>query len=270
MTRLSSLSAALVAVSLCASPAEAQVSFNADFGLNSQFVWRGVTSTNRFVIQPDLSISAPVASLTLTAGVWGNIEPVRYDGARDLSSLGGLPGPLVTQSELWFTAERTFGDRLTASLGSSAYFYPHVGDLNEFNTVEVIGTATLDAPVSPTVTIAYDVARIRGAYIEAGLSRAVTSDRFGAITVGVLSAFSAGQGPHATERDLAYYDRDGLTHVDASASASFNVGRLTIAPEAHLIFAKDAMARVTEPDVARRTKLWFGSTVSWTTAREER
>ena len=271
MTRSSTLATAFVAIfaaTVSAPAAHAQPSFNADVGFNSQFVWRGVTSTNRFVIQPDLSIATPVSGLTLTAGLWGNIEPVRYDGERDLSSLGGLPGPLVTQSELWFTLEGTFRDKLTASVGSSAYFYPHVGSLNEYNTVEVMASASLDAFVSPTVTVAYDVARIRGAYIEAGFSRAITSERRGSVTVGVLSGFSAGQGTHPTDRDLAYYERDGLTHVDASASASFSVGRFTVAPEAHVIFANDPLARVTAPDVTRRTKLWFGSTVSWTTARE--
>jgi hypothetical protein len=260
----------MLGVAICAPAAHAQLSFNADFGLNSQFVWRGVTSTNRFVIQPDLSISAPLAGTTLTAGVWGNIEPVRYDGPTEISSLGGLPGPLVTQSEFWVTAERTFGERLTTTLGSSAYFYPHVGGLNEYNTIEVMATASLDAAVSPTVLVAYDVSRIRGAYVEAGLSRAVTGERRGSITLGVLGAFSAGQATDPTARDLAYYERDGLTHVDASASASFTAGRFTVAPEAHVIVANDAMARVTAPDMTRRTKLWFGSTVSWTTAREER
>ena len=270
MTRLSTLALAAIATVSLARPSHAQPSFNADIGFNSQFVWRGVTSTNRFVIQPDLSIATPISSLTLTAGLWGNIEPVRYDGERDLSSLGGLPGPLVTQSELWVTLEGTYRDRLTTTIGSSAYLYPHVGGLNEFNTVEVMASATLDAFVSPTVLVAYDVSRIRGAYIEAGLERAITGDGRGSVTLGVLGAFSAGQATHPTERDLAYYERDGLTHVDASASASFSVGRITVAPEAHLIVANDALARVTAPDVTRRTKLWFGSTISWSTARDER
>lgn len=268
--RFSPVAAAALAAVICARSTQAQVSFNADFGLNSQFVWRGVTSTNRFVIQPDLSVSAPLAGVTVTLGAWGNIEPAHYDGPTEISSLGGLGGPLVTQSELWFTVERTFAERLTTSLGSSAYVYPHVGDLDAFNTVEVIGTATLEAFVSPTVTVAYDVGRIRGAYLEAGLSRAVTSEQRGEVTIGVVTAFSAGQGPHPSERDLAYYARNGLTHVDASASASFSLGRFTIAPEAHVILAKDALVRVAAPDRSRGTKVWFGSTVSWTTARESR
>lgn len=270
MTRLRTFASAAIVAAAFGTPALAQPSFNADIGFNSQFVWRGVTSTNRFVIQPDLSLATPISSMTLTAGFWGNIEPVRYDGAADLSSLGGLPGPLVTQSELWVTLEGTYRETLTMTVGSSAYLYPHVGGLNEFNTFEVMASATLDAFVSPTVLVAYDVSRIRGAYIETGLERAVTSERRGSVTLGILGGFSAGQATHPTERDLSYYERDGLTHVDASASASFSIGRFTVAPEAHLIFANDVLARVTAPDVARRTKLWFGSTISWTTARDER
>src|SRR5215208_3326001 len=88
-------------------PVTAQPTLSADVGLNSQFVWRGVTSTNRFVIEPEMMLDVPLRGSTFTLGVWGNIEPVRYDGARDLSSLGGLPGPFVTQSQGWAELSRT-------------------------------------------------------------------------------------------------------------------------------------------------------------------
>jgi hypothetical protein len=259
----------LVASALAsAAPASAQVTLSADVGLNSQFVWRGVTSTNRFVIEPELTLAVPLRGSTLTLGAWGNVEPVRYDAARDISSLGGLPGPLITQSDLWAELGRSMRG-VDAAVGAHRYLYPRVGDLARYNTVELYASASAEGFLSPSVDVAYDVARIRGAYVEAGVSRGITGDRLGAVTVGLLAGFSAGMATDPSDRDLAYFDRDGVTHIDASATASFSIGRITVTPEAHFIFARDALATVVEPDATRRTKLWFGSTLHWTSERAE-
>lgn len=254
---------------LAAAPLAAQPTLSADVGLNSQFVWRGVTSTNRFVIQPEMMFAVPLRGSTLTLGAWGNIEPVRYTGARDLSSLGGLPGPFVTQSQAWAELGRTIRN-VDAAFGAQTYVYPHVGDLAQYNTVELYASASAEGFISPTVTVSYDVARIRGAYVEAGVSRAITGDRHGSVTVGFLAGLSAGQAADPRGRDLAYFDHDGITHIDASTSASFNVGHLAVGPEAHLILAHDALATVIAPDATRRTKLWLGTTLRWTNERATR
>jgi len=256
----------ILALAALAPRAKGQRSVSAEVAFNSEFVWRGVTSTNRLVLQPDVSLAVPVRGTTFTLGFWGNIEPRRYDGDRDISSLNGLPGPILTQSEVYANLSRTLG-RVDAVLGTEVYLYPRVANLSDYNTVELLATATIDASVSPTVSVSYDVGPIRGAYIEAGLTRAITGEQRGAITVGATAGFSAGMSTDPRGRDMAYFDRDGLTHVDASASATFTRGRVAIAPEAHVIFAYDALATVTEPDVTRRAKLWFGTTLSWASDR---
>lgn len=259
-----------IAIPLSTNAAQSQVSVVADVGLNSQYVWRGITQTNRLVIQPDLSVSAPVRGLTFLVGAWGNIEPVRYDGARDLSSVYGLPSPFITQSEGWAEVSGTIAKRVDASFGAHGYFYPHVADLFDYTTVELYTAASIDAFISPSISVNYDVARIRGAYLEGTLARGITGERHGSVTLSVGAGFSAGQAQDPTERDLAYFDRDGLTHVDASATAAFSLGRVSITPEAHVIVAHDAFATVVAPDVTRRTKIWIGTTLSWTSARDQR
>ena len=258
---------ALLASLGLAKTVRAQASVSAEVALNSQYVWRGVTSTNRFVIQPDLSVSAPLRALTFTLGAWGNIEPARYDSPGDISSLGGLPGPLVTQSELYAEVSgAAFG--VDAALGAQVYLYPHVNDLAQYNTTELYGTASVESFVSPSLTVAYDVARIRGAYFEAALARAITGERRGAVTLNLAAGFSAGQADDPHGRDLAYFERDGLTHVDASATGTLQLGRFTLAPEAHVVIGYDPLATVTAPDVSRRAKLWFGTTVSWSSGSD--
>ena len=260
---------AVVSLLVVVTPVTAQPTLSADVGLNSQFVWRGVTSTNRFVIQPEMMLDVPVRGSTLTLGAWGNIEPARYDGAGDLSSLGGLPGPFVTQSQGWVELHRTTRG-VDVALGVQAYLYPHVGNLAQYTTAELYGSGSVDGFMNPTVTVSYDVARIRGAYIETGVSHAISGDEHGALTIGLVAGVSAGQGTDPRGRDLAYFDREGLTHIDASTSASFTLGHIAVAPEVHMIVARDALATVVAPDATRRTKVWLGTTVRWTNERTTR
>jgi hypothetical protein len=74
-----------LATVLWATPVTAQVTIGADAALNSAYNWRGLSLTNKPVIQPDLWLSA----YGFTAGVWANIEPTKYDGATDISETGG-------------------------------------------------------------------------------------------------------------------------------------------------------------------------------------
>jgi hypothetical protein len=61
-----------------------------------------------------------------------------------------------------------------------------------------------------------------------------------------------------------------MTHIDASTSGSFSVSHVEVAPEGHLIVARDAFATVIGPDTTRRTKFWFGTTLRWTNAHDAR
>jgi Bacterial protein of unknown function (Gcw_chp) len=249
---------------LCASsPATAQLALSADVGFNSHFVWRGVTSTNRFVMNPEFELAGAVRGLTLTVGGWGNIEPARYDGSRDLSSLSGLPGPFVTQSQAWANIGRTVGI-LDAKVGVTTYIYPHVADLAaQFNTTEVYGELSADVPLQPSLMIAYDADKIRGTYLEGALAHEVAFSSRNSVAFGLVAGFSAGQARDPAGRDAAYFERDGLTHVEGSVTGNLVLGAVTMSPGVHVIVARDALARVTAPNESRRVKLWVGSTLSW-------
>ncbi|MGH7702885.1 MAG: hypothetical protein ACREMO_07300, partial [Gemmatimonadales bacterium] len=56
-----------------ASPAAAQVTLGWDVAGFSGYVWRGITYTSKFVIQPDAYLTIPVGPASLTAGGWFNI-----------------------------------------------------------------------------------------------------------------------------------------------------------------------------------------------------
>ena len=249
---------------LCASlPANAQLSLSADVGFNSHFVWRGVTSTNRFVMNPEFELAGTARGLTWIVGGWGNIEPARYDGRRDLSSLSGLPGPFVTQSQAWANIGRSVGI-LGAKVGVTTYIYPNVADLAaQFNSSEVYTELSADVPLQPSLMIAYDVDKIRGMYLEGALTHEMEVSSRSSVAFGLIAGFSAGQARDPSGRDAAYFERDGLTHVEGSVTGNLVMGSITMSPGVHVIVARDALARIIAPNESRRVKLWVGSTLSW-------
>ncbi|HEX9563405.1 MAG TPA: TorF family putative porin [Gemmatimonadaceae bacterium] len=247
-----------------ATPAVSQPVLTGNVAVSSAYVWRGVTNTNRPVLQPDLSLGVPLRDATITAGVWASVEPARYDGSSDISAVYGLlPGPAFTQYSAWIEYGRAVAGADLA-VGATAYTYPAVANLAaDYNTIEVYASLTLPAPLMPRLAAWYDVAAVRGAYVETSLTHDV-SIREVPVSLGVVAGLSAGQGPDAATHRQSYFARDGVTHVDLSATTAFQSLGLTISPTLHLIRAFDAMARVTTPLVSRSTKIWLGATLSWT------
>src|SRR5436309_1019948 len=100
MKRAKVLATALLLAGLAA-PASAQVTIGADLGAFSSYVWRGITYTNKFVLQPDVYLTVPAGNASLTAGGWFNIEPGKYDGATDISEGGGASSFDVAEFDWW-------------------------------------------------------------------------------------------------------------------------------------------------------------------------
>jgi hypothetical protein len=83
-----------------ASTATAQVTLGADAAFNNAYVWRGLSLTNNFVIQPDLYLSIPISSTSLTAGGQTS-SPASTTMQHDISEGGGLAGPDLTEFDWW-------------------------------------------------------------------------------------------------------------------------------------------------------------------------
>lgn len=244
-------------------PRQAQTSVSSAVTVASAYVWRGLTTTNRPVIQPELALSVPVRAGTLTFGGWASIEPSRYDGASDISAVYGLlPGPAFTQYSAWADFAVEFPG-VTVSGGAEAYFYPDVADLAAlYNTIELSASASWSLPLEPSLSVWYDIGAVQGAYLETslGFSRQV---RGLPISVALTAGVNAGQGPDTRGGREAYFAKNGVTHVELSATAQYRFAGLTFAPTAHVIHAFDPMARMTTPTLSRGTKLWLGTTVTW-------
>ena len=253
-----------------AEPVAAQVSVTADAGLLSAYVWRGVSLTNQAVAQPDLYLTIPAGGGAATVGAWASVDLGRYDGASELSEGGGIAAPDLTELDLWAEYGHPLGTGLKGTAGVLSYLYPNAAGLtNAANrTVEIYGKLEATAlPLSPRVGAWYDVGKVDGAYLEAGVSQPVSAIGGFPITLGALAGFSAGQGINeADPGEVANFDHDGFTHLDLSATGALPVGAVTISPSVHLYVLNDDFTRLTEPGRQRDVKAWAGVTLTWSRA----
>jgi hypothetical protein len=256
----------------CATPGHAQVTVGADLGAFSSYVWRGITYTNKFVLQPDLYLTVPAGGASFTAGGWFNIEPGKYNGASDISEGGGQSSFDVAEFDWWGEVGYPVG-KVTLTGGATGYRFPNnAGFTKAFNTVEIYGKAALDAPLSPKLAVWYDVDKVKGAYFEGSISHSLPATEKVSVTLGALAGFSAGQGAKAGE--LNNFVDDGFTHLDLSAAVPFTAGPLSFSPAMHFVITGDENTKFTKfenvggvPTLNRKdVKLWGGVTISWSKA----
>jgi hypothetical protein len=275
MKRANVLGAVLVVAGLVATavPAAAQVTGGADVGLFSDYVWRGITYTNKFVIQPDAYLTFPTGPATFTAGGWFNIEPGQYDGADDISESGGESSFDVAEFDWWGEFNYPY-QTANFTLGATGYIYPNdAGFTKDANTVEIYGKVGLSVPLNPKLAVWYDVDKIKGAYFEGSISHSIQpKDQPFSVTLGALAGFSAGQGINddPTSDESFNFADDGFTHLDLSAAVPFATGPLSISPAVHVVITGDDATKFTSPsDLDKDVKVWFGGTISWSKALGE-
>jgi hypothetical protein len=236
-------------------PAQTEIAIA--LAVNSEYQSRGLTTTNRSVVQPDIALSRTIGRTVLLAGGWANVEAGSYDDPQRHISENGGERSGVTEYQFRAEATRPVGP-VAASVGVLSYDFPNrLGTTAASNTMELYVRVAGGGPLAPTLTVWHDVGRVNGAYAEIGLSHTT-----GALVLGVVGGWNAGQSP-GDGGTLGFFTHHGLTHLDASISGSFTMGALTLAPTAHVIFGRDPMTRTVAPGTSRGAKLWVGSTLRW-------
>lgn len=253
---------------LCvAVPAHAQATFGVDLDLFSSYVWRGLSLTNKPVAEPALWLSFPAGAGSITVGGWSNIDVGKYDDVNDdISESGGTSAFNFAEFDPY--AEVSFpAGKATVTGGAIGYIYPNdAGLTSDANTVEIYGKLGLDVPLSPELSVYYDVDKIKGAYIEAGLSHSLAASEKVSIDLGATAGFSAGQGePDDPTSDESFnFAEDGFTHLDLSAGVPFSAGAVAITPVLHVVIGGDDLTKITSPtNTDTGTKLWGGLSLSW-------
>ena len=174
MKRANVLKAGLVVGGIFASavPAAAQTTVGADASLFSSYVWRGLSLTNKPVLQPDLYVTFPAGKASVTVGGWANIDLGQYDDVNDdISESGGLSSFNFAEFDPWAEVSFPVGEKTTLTGGITAYIYPNDVDVapngglgSDANTVELYAKAAFDVLLSPKLSMWYDVDKINGAY----------------------------------------------------------------------------------------------------------
>jgi len=267
---------ALVLALVTARPVSAQVSVGADLGVYSAYVWRGLSLTNRPVLQPDLWLSYPVGgNASITVGGWSSIDIGKYDDANDhISEGGGVAGPDLTEFD-WYGELGTTVGSASLTLGVTGYVYPNdFGLTSTSNTIEIYGQIGLSNVLSPSLSAYYDVDKIKGLYLEGSISHDLAISPSFTLTLGALAGLSAGQGCELTGAEVFPDDctatpsynfaENGLTHVDLSVATSFSAGSLSISPIFHFQISNNQATKINSPSKAdESTKIWFGVSFSW-------
>jgi hypothetical protein len=265
------LRAALVTAgaSLYAVAGHAQAEIGADVGLFSSYVWRGLSLTNKPVMQPAVWASIPAGNASITLGVWSSFDLGKYDDPNDdISESGGTSSFNLAEYDPYAEVSFTVG-KATLTGGGTAYIYPNdAGLTDELNTVELYAKAALDAPLSPGLALYYDVDKVDGAYFEASLGYAIPASETVSVELGATAGFSAGQSADLDaagdpQADFFNFQDDGFTHLDISVGVPFAAGAFSITPVVHFIVANDDFTKVTSPTELSDTKLWGGVSIGW-------
>lgn len=263
MTRYAITALMILGLGAAASSA-AEVTVGADAGFHSAYVWRGISLTNRFVVQPDFWVTVAPGAVSLTGGVWANIEPRRYDGEDEISESGGESSFDVAEVDWWLDAAFEAGPA-TLTVGATGYVFPNdAGLTDELNTMELYFKAAFDSPISPKVNIYYDVDEVKGLYAEAGIGYTAEMDESFSATFGALVGYNEGQSAEdAGDDEVANFFEDGVTHWDLSAAATWSFGNVSLTPQIHYIACKDEFTKINAPDDESGHKVWGGVAFAW-------
>ncbi len=259
--------AAVMAViaSASAPTARAQATVGADLSLFSGYVWRGISVTNRPVGQPNAYVTFPTGNASVTVGGWANVDLGRYDDTDDFSQSGGVSSFNLSEFDPWAEVSVPVG-KTTLTGGVVGYVFPNdFGATDVLNTWEVYGKVGLGVPLSPKLSVYYDIDKVSGAYIEGSVAHSVPLGSV-SLNLGALGGVSAGQAESDSPDELDNFFENGFTHLDLSAGVPFSAGIFSLTPVLHLLVNGDEATRFTSPGDESDLKLWGGLTISWSRA----
>lgn len=262
-------------------PLLSQLGVGADLTLPNRYVWRGVTRSQGWVVQPSGFLATGGVRDSLRAGVWMSLD-LKGRRADQLSDRG--PGKAgLTETNMWVHYQREQGS-VSLAVGSIRYRFRDDGPLARrnrlWNTTELYASVQARG-TRPAVRLDawWDVDQVRGGYFEASGGIPVLGNiegtPFWAIYLRALAGYSAGQERNRSRpSEMAYFASPGLTHALFSVSSNVAIPGVKIrqvGPGAALLVDfnaqvnRDRATKVTDaavPPTRKRIKLWLSLSAS--------
>jgi hypothetical protein len=252
----------------------AQFSAGTSVSLASPYVFRGVTRSNGWNFQPELFVAGRIAGGFLTAGGWANLEAGSHSPG-NLSDLGGTRSGF-SEVDYWLQYARPLGE-IEAVVGAVRYTFPSDAPAaardEDDNTTEIYSAVQLSSTyLVPRLAAYLDVERVRGVYLEGGVTVPLLAYPFGNPIVfyaSALAGYNLGQelNPDRPSQG-ANFRHDGFTHFDFSIRATLRPVKalpLSMNIEPHWQLKVDDFTRRTSPeagDAERRLQFWLGVSIS--------
>ena len=171
----------------------------ADLGVGSAYVWRGMVLNDELVMQPSLTVVAGNFSFN----VWGNFDLTDRDGA-------AVDSGNFSEVDLTISWTHSF-DKVALDIGVINYMFPNAG-LTNSDTTELYVSASLDVVLEPSLTIYYDIDSIDGYYASLGIGH----------TFAVSDKTEIGLSGSYAFADSGF--RDGYFGVDSSGAVDLAAG----------------------------------------------
>jgi hypothetical protein len=201
--------------------AAAQARFEAQTALSNRYVWRGITRTTKWSVQPQLAVGWTRWGVAFDGGVAGVLELGHGDfGER---SEVGVHGGDLGEVNYWLAA--TVYDGPTAiQAGVIRYTYQgraSTGGLGSgSNTTELWGSIDLRRErFAPRLDAYLDVARVHGLYLDASAAVPVIAWPMPPYPMLYLEGdvgLNIGQEAHPGIPGSGYFDETGVTHARAA------------------------------------------------------
>jgi len=201
--------------------------------LVSRYVWRGfdLLPDNHMAIQPSLTIDLGASGFSLN--VWSsfalaNRADFKYSDEIDLT--------------LSYEFAMPEGWELSAGFTHYAFWFAEDFSFKDSTSQEVYVTAArTDLPLSPTLSLYYDVNLGSGLYVTLGGSHELKVSETIGMEMGGLIGFNSRQ----------YIDKTGFSDIDLYVKVPLTLGKLTLTPSVNVMIP--LMDEVNE-DV----EFWFG------------
>lgn len=213
--------------------------------VNGKYIWRGQNIVDDHVFQP----SATVGYKGLSVNVWGN---------RDLTDANDQAGNFT---EIDYTIDYSWDWKgVGFSTGAIYYDFPHS---SAPETVEVYGSAAFDAPLSPSVTLYWDVDEADGAYASFGLGHTFADLWRPGRGVSMSLDVGASLGFASANWNNFYFgvDKSAFTDGLLTVAFPFQIGeRWSVTPALNYSALLDDDIRDTSSD---QSNFWGGVTLSY-------